>query len=79
MYNPCHNCPRPNVVRVNEGRKPFFPEKNEDYYDPLVCPQRCVPVERPVRRQSCWSRSSTPSAAPERSQKKKGEMNHGQR
>lgn len=41
MYNPCHNCPRPNVVRVNEGRKPFFPEKNEDYYDPLVCPQMC--------------------------------------
>lgn len=41
--------------------------------------RRCVPVERPVRRQSCWSRSSTPSAAPERSQKKKGETNHGQR
>ena len=36
MYNPCHNCPRPNVVRVNEGGKPFFPEKNEDYYDPDV-------------------------------------------
>lgn len=42
MYNPCHNCPRPNVVRVNEGGKPFFHEKNEDYYDPLVCPQMCT-------------------------------------
>jgi hypothetical protein len=30
------------VVRVNEGGKPFFPEKNEDYYDPLVCPQMCT-------------------------------------
>ena len=37
MYNPCYNCPRPNVIRVNEGREAILPKDGGDYYDPLVC------------------------------------------
>ena len=42
VYNPCYNCPRPNVIRVDEGREAILPKDGGDYYDPLVCPQMCV-------------------------------------
>ena len=74
MYNPCYNCPRPNVIRVDEGREAILPKDGGDYYDPLVCPQMCV----------CGaSRGEAGNPAPHclprlsHSGKKKGEKNYG--